>query len=198
MVDSLPISSPQPLPQSVVPEQPRVTPPAAVQISPSLTATSSNMWDAFQHILLFITLYTFATSLALILHYFVDLWLPPIMIDNSSYQATKYFQSMFLRGYLSSLIVSYPIFSFLFLKITKKTIENSHMRSLKSRKFLIYFTLVVTFIIALANIISIVYNLFGGNVTFNFLLHFLITMIVSGAIFTYYIYQIKEDRIKNA
>lgn len=192
MVDSSPASPQQPAPTPVVPEQPWVSP------LPAPVAASSNMWDAFQHILLFITLYTSATSLALILHYFVDLWLPPIMINNSSYQGMKYFQSMLLRGYLSSLIVSYPIFSFLFLKITKKTIENPHMRSLKSRKFLIYFTLVVTFIIALANIISIIYNLLGGNVTFNFLLHFLITMTISGAIFTYYIYQIKEDRIKNA
>src|SRR4051812_39703552 len=31
----------------------------------------SSMWDAFEHILLFISLYVLATSVALILHYFV-------------------------------------------------------------------------------------------------------------------------------
>ena len=59
-------------------------------------------------------------------------------------------------------------------------------------------TLVIMFIILLYNIINIVSNFLSGNVTFNFLLHFMTTITVSGTIFTYYIYQIKQDNKHHA
>jgi predicted neutral ceramidase superfamily lipid hydrolase len=94
---------------------------------------------------------------------------------------------------MASLIVSFPLFAFFFLRITKRTIEDVSIRMLKSRKFLIYLTLVVTFIILIINVITLVYTFIGGNITVNFFLKFLITLIVSGMIFAYYLYEVRED-----
>lgn len=151
---------------------------------------SGTMWDSFQHILLFISLYVMATSIALIIHDFIDRFMPGIRTGYNF----GYSSSGLLQGETAALIVSFPLFAFFFSIITKRTQANPATRNLRWRKFLIYLTLIITFIIVLANVISLVYSLLGGNVTLNFFLHFLDTITVSGVVFAYYLGQVKEDR----
>lgn len=162
-----------------------------------------SLWDSFEHILLFISLYIFASSVALLLHLFVDTWVPGVNQSGLSSLfgvsgSKNILYSYVSRGYLASIIVSYPLFAYLFLTITKKTLNNPVLRQLDSRKKLIYLTLVGTFIIALVNVISIVFGFLSGNVNLNFILHFLVTTGISLIIFIYYLNQVKEDRHTNA
>ncbi len=184
-------------PINSVPTQASSTTPVASPASSS-SKTTTTMWDAFEHILMFISLYVLATSIALTLYFFVDKWLPAVTSDY--YRSYNWENSRLdlLRGYLAALIVSLPLFVFFFLHVTKRTIQNSNMRNIKSRKILIYITLVVAFIIMLFNIISTVYNFLRGNITLNFFLHLVVTLSVTGIIFVYYLFQVKEDRKLNA
>ncbi len=181
---------------------------AQLPISPSVNqidkpATSQlsdytgSMWDTFEHVLLFISLGVLATNIALLLHHFVNIWIK-VPTQLSDQYGLSYLEDVFLntfiRGFMAAIIVSYPVFSFLFLKITKRTLENPNNRSLKARKVLIYITLIITFLLVLANIITLVYNLLGGNINLNFVSHFLVTVTIAGIIFGYYLEQIKEDR----
>lgn len=162
-------------------------------LEPPIKLVHYGMWIAFEHILLFISLYVMATSLALTLHLFVDKWFPGV----SSGGIGRYigsFNSSLLRGYLSSLIVSTPMFSGLFLHIVKRTQQEPNLRGLRARKILIYITLIGTFLFLMYGIIKIVYTLLSGNITFNFVLHFLVTSGVSGIIFGYYLNEVKSDR----
>lgn len=172
-----------------------VTPPTN-PIEPDKTKLnkSHSMWDAFEHTIMFISLYVTAISLALLLHYFVDLKFPSFSSSGYNYTTESYFRDTILRGYYSALIVASPIFTILFLQIRRKTILRPELRNLESRKKLIYITLVITFIIMIANLISIIYNFLGGNVTLNFALHFLTTTSISGIIFAYYLNEVKQDR----
>lgn len=154
---------------------------------------SYNMWDAFEHILLFISLYVLASSIILTLNLFIDKWYPAIT-DKYSYYSNTELQLIFLHGCMAALIVSFPLFAFFFLHITKKTLQNPSIRGLHARKTLIYITLVGTFLILLGQIISTVYGFLSGNVTINFLLHLGVIIAVAGIIFGYYLMQIKEDR----
>lgn len=172
-----------------------LTPPSPNQSKVLPIHKNNTMWDTFEHILLFISLYVMAGAIALILHFFVDKWSPGISTNIYGYfpSSSDWDLTMF-RGYLASLIVSMPLFIYFFLQIAKRTAQNPNLRELKSRKILIYITLTGTFIIMLFNIISIVYNFLGGNVSLNFLLNFIISISVSGIIFVYYSLQVKEDR----
>lgn len=153
-----------------------------------------SMWDAFEHILLFISLYVLAVSITLILHFFIDFWLPGITEERMySYSSASWRFSM-LRGYTSAVIVAYPLFTFFFWRLTKRTLNTPSLRTLKSRKFLIYFTLVITFLIMLGYVIAAIYNFLNGNLTFNFILHIITTITVAGIVFGYYLQQVREDR----
>ena len=154
---------------------------------------STSMWDSFEHILLFISLYALTFSVISILYTFIDKWVPGITINRYIYGEESYSIS-FLRGNLAALVVSYPIFSYFFLSVTNRTIKNPLIKGLTTRKLLTYFTLIVAFSIVLGYIIGIIYNFLSGDVTFNFALKFLATVITTGIIFVYYLNQVKEDR----
>lgn len=159
---------------------------------PPSSKGKTSMWDAFEHILLFISLYVMAAAIAMILHFFVDKYVASGIITG--YGNLGDLNSTLLKGYLSALIVSFPLFAFLFLDVTKRTKANPQLRHLDSRKLLIYITLIATFLFMIFSIITIVYSLLNGNITSNFLFHFAVTVLVNAIIFIYYVNQVKEDR----
>ena len=167
-------------------------PPKPVETKPSSeTHPHTTMWDTFEHILMFISLYILATSIALMLYIFVDKWVPSTLEGNSAF---SYFNASLARGYLAAIIVSYPFFAYLFLRITKRTKTNISIKNLGARKTLIYFTLVVTFLISIGNVISAVYSFLNGNISLNFVLKLFVTLSISLLIFFYYVSQVKDDR----
>lgn len=166
-----------------VPVPPGKTPQHRITV-----AGSGTMWDAFEHILLFISMYVLAFGIGAILFTFVDRWLPGVN-DSSGYINRN---GIIIN--MSALIVSYPLFSFLFYRITKRTLATPAIRLLKARKILIYFTLVVAFVIVISNIISLVYLILSGDVTLNVFMKIMIMLLIAGVIFAYYLQQVKEDR----
>lgn len=154
------------------------------------------MWVGFLYIILFITLYVSATALASILKFLVDQVIPDVLSKRSTY---SYIGSIFygpetIIYHLSAMIVTFPIFAFLFLFLKKQQHLNPAVRNLRSRKLLIYLTLVITFLIMIFDLISTVYGFLNGTVTGRSISHFAITMLVSGSIFGYYVWEVKEDR----
>lgn len=152
---------------------------------------STTMWDAFEHILLFISMYVLAISFGVALSIFADYWVPaPADFSRDLDSVTR----GFLRATLAALIVSYPLFSFFFLRISKRTKQNPIIRTLIARKILIYATLVVTFVIVIGNTIGLIFSFLDGNISLNFLLNFGIIVSISSMIFVYYLNQVREDR----
>ena len=165
----------------------------AGQVVPPLTEKES-FWDTFEHVLLFISLYVFATSFTLILHEFINVLVPNSTSRVYSYFPENSFSKTLVRGYMASLIVSYPLFSYFLLRVKQRVLKFPQIIHLQSRKRLIYMTLITTFVIVLINIISIVIGLLNGNITWNFILHFLATVSVAGIIFTYLLNEVREER----
>lgn len=160
-------------------------------------ASPSSPWDAFQHVLLFICLGVSSVTLALLLHTFVDQYSPGLKQESffSYLNRNDEFRNNLIRGYLASLIVTFPLFVLFFLKLTRETLQKPERRQLWARKFLTYLTLTVTFVILIFSLIDIIKDLLNGNVSLNFLLHFSITTSISGSIFGYYLKEVWEDRL---
>ncbi len=162
-------------------------------VSSASHPSTYTMWDTFEHILMFISLYVMSTSIGLILFDFINKWFPPISL-NDYYSGYSSRQDLALNGYLAALIVSFPIFGFFFIRIARQTASYPQIRELRSRKVLIYLTLIVTFLVMLGYVIATVYKFLSGNVTPNFLLHLAVTISISGLIFWYYLNEVKADR----
>ncbi len=152
-----------------------------------------SMWDSFEYILMFIAMYVSAISLATILNYLVDQWFPSYSYSNPTYITNTTIPD-YLYGFLSALIVSFPIFAFLFLNLTRRVQKNPLVKKMHSRRMLVYITLIVSFIILLFSVIFAVHTFLTGNISVNFLLHLLVAMGISGGIFVYFLGEVKEDR----
>lgn len=152
-----------------------------------------SMWVSFQYILLFICLYVSATSFGGILHQMVDDYLPDAL-ENTSYSYYGEVNNYLLKGFLAGIIVTYPIFVILFLWLKKQLLKQSRIKSLKARKILIYFTLVVTFLFMICHLIATLYSFLGGTVGTRSLAHLGVTFFVAGSIFIYLINEVREDR----
>jgi hypothetical protein len=137
-----------------------------------------------EYLILFISLWVAAMSLAAVLHGIVDMTFGK---GDSFYEGVNSFAT-------AALIVSLPIFSFLFLRLKKQEMVNPDIRRDVNRKNAVQLTLVVTFLIGLGKTIFYIYQLLnignsdvsGVGVFASELLHTIITVGISGLIFVYY------------
>lgn len=166
-------------------------------VGPDIDPIRGNMWDSFEHVLLFLSLFGVAAFTGSLLHQFIDGPGEDMYYRAGGMNIIAWFVSNYntlLRIYVAILIVCTPLFAFLFLDITRRTLKHPDIRKLRTRKILIYFTLVITFIMGISKLIALVYNVLGGSINGVYFLHFLVTFGIAGAIFVYYLYQIREDR----
>ena len=153
------------------------------------------MWITFQYVVEFITLYIWATAFGGVVHFAIDQRFPdPLKIATY----TSLIGSYFMPGYLSALIVAFPIFASLYLILKKQEGQNSEIKNIKIRKVLIYFTLVIAFIILISQLISGVFSFLNGSASLNSFLHILATILIVGSIFLGFLFSVKEDRKINA
>lgn len=148
---------------------------------------SRSMWDAFEHILLFISLYTLVISIGNIFYRLIDIYVPDLL-RSYYYSGADSFTSP-----LAAAIVSFPLFIFFFVRIAKRTAQLPAIRNLPVRKQLIYGTLILAFIISLIDIIALIYNVLSGDLTSNSFLKMLVVLTLAGSVAGYYLVQIRED-----
>lgn len=137
-----------------------------------------------EYLITFISLWVAAMSLASVLHSLID-----TLIGNgdSFYEGIATFAS-------SALLVSLPIFTFMFLRLKKRELGEPAIRTDPSRKAAVQLTLIITFVIALGRTAFWIYQLMNvgnmplvGNASYlSETLHALITVGISGLIFGYY------------
>lgn len=149
-----------------------------------------SLWDAFLHIVMFISLYVSAVSFGSILFEMIDAYYPPYF----GYNGYDSYGTMEIEGQLAALIVTLPVFVYLFLKITRDTRVNPEIKSLIARRVLIYFTLTVAFIIVIGTLINVLTNVLAGDFRVNFLLKAVVVFVISGIVFAHYLGEVRSDR----
>jgi hypothetical protein len=155
-----------------------------------------SLWVTFQYVILFITLYVSATSFAGILHHGVDTAVPDRLSTSNPYDVMGFglFYDSLLKGYIAGILVTFPVFGYLFVVLRQQLVTTPGVRNLKARKNLIYATLVVTFVIMIGHLIGTIYGFLNGTTTLRSLGHLGVNFLVAGSIFYYLLGEVKEDR----
>lgn len=174
-----------------------MAPPALVNIElPPPPKPHFGMWVAFKYIILFITLYIWATAFGGILHYAVDQTIKD-KIDNvysNVYSTGSRARSYVMPFYLSGIIVAFPIFAVLFLTLKKQILEKPAVKQLRTRKILIYLTLIGTFLIMIGHLLATIYQFLMAATTLRSFMHLMVTFLVAGSIFLYFLIEVWGDR----
>ncbi|MFA5770728.1 MAG: DUF5671 domain-containing protein [Patescibacteria group bacterium] len=95
----------------------------------------------------------------------------------------------------SILLIAVPAFLFTAWLLAKDLLVEPQKRELKLRKWLIYFTLFVSAVTIVVDLITFVYNFLSGELTTRFFLKIFVVLLVAGAVFGYYMWDLKRKEL---
>jgi len=140
------------------------------------------------HLLATVTLYASAISFLTLLFQYINIYFPDPLQNyysvNSAYSAIRYA--------ISTLIVVFPVYIMTERALAKRYEKNPLLLVSRVRKWLVYFTLFVAALIGIGDVILLIFNLLGGELTARFVLKVLAVFFVSGSVFAYYILDMKR------
>lgn len=143
--------------------------------------------DFFVFIGAMVALYASAVSLLNLLFEIINASFPDAL--NFSYDNF----SSGMRWSIASLLIVFPLYIFLSWFINKDLNANPLKKNLGIRKWLTYLTLFVAGVAIITDLIMLINTFLGGEITARFAFKVLAVLIVAGAAFTYYLYDLRRD-----
>lgn len=148
--------------------------------------------DFFVSVGAMIALYVSAGSLLALLFAIINATFPDAMGPTYFYGYTGG-----MRFAIASLIIVFPIYVALSRHIRIDIAKNPAKRELPVRRWLVYLTLFVAGVVVVGDLIAVLNVFLGGELTARFIAKVIATLVVSGAVFGYYIYDIKRPTEDN-
>ena len=146
--------------------------------------------EAFVYLILFSTLYISAFSLGSLLFAFIDQAFPDPAADPA---AALEVARETIRWSISFLVVTFPVFAFVFWKNDRAVRSDPGRRLSRVRQSLTYLTLLVGAAILIGVLTTIVYNLLGGELTARFALKVLTVGTITGSVFGYFLRDVRRE-----
>jgi len=144
--------------------------------------------DAFMYVVMFATLIVSAYSLGNLLFELINRAYPDPGVERfprSTLQA--------IRWSLSSLVVAFPVFLYVAWLIDRSVRREPTKRASRVRRQLTYLTLFIASCVLIGDVISVVYNFLGGELTARFMLKVLTVAVLAGTVFGYYLWDLRAD-----
>ncbi|MDQ3169982.1 MAG: DUF5671 domain-containing protein [Acidobacteriota bacterium] len=146
--------------------------------------------DAFLYLVLFSTLYLSAVNFGGLVFDLINRAFPdPVLDGTGTYRAS----GDGLRWAIASLIVSFPVFLFVSRVTSREIARDRRKRESAVRRWLTYLTLFIAASVLIADVIVLVYNALGGDMTMRFVLKVLTVGLVAGLIFGHYLKDLRAD-----
>lgn len=98
-----------------------------------------------------------------------------------------------IRFAMATLIVLFPVYVGTSWFIKKDVIANPEKKDIRVRKFFVYLTLFLSSVAMIIDLVTLIYNFFEGELSLNFFLKILAVLIVMGAVFAYYFWDLKHE-----
>lgn len=143
--------------------------------------------DFFVFIGSMVALYASAVSLLNLLFEIINASFPDAL--NFSYDHF----SAGMRWSIASLLIVFPLYIFLSWFINKDLAVNPLKKNLGIRKWLTYLTLFIAGVTIITDLILLINEFLGGEITTRFAFKVLAVLIVAGVIFAYYLYDLRKD-----
>jgi len=145
--------------------------------------------EAFVYLVMFTMLYLSSWSLGSVLFDFINRALPdPIRgVSAGTFALSR------LRWSVATLLISFPIYLLLSNRTYRAARRDPERRKSRVRKWLTYLTLFLAASVLVGDLITLVFNLLEGELTIRFILKVLVVAAISGAVFGFYLWDLKQD-----
>jgi hypothetical protein len=142
--------------------------------------------EAFLYLVLFAALYLTAYHLGNLCFEFIERAFPDPTISHYGGRDE-------LRFSAAALVVGFPLFAFMSWFINRG-LERSPVKRLSAvRRWLTYLTLFLAVAILAGDLIALVYNLLGGELTVRFMLKVATVAVIAGTVFGYYLGDLRRE-----
>lgn len=143
--------------------------------------------EAFIYLVLFLCLYITAFSFGKLLFDFINRWVPDVLRQYESTDVNA------VRMSVSALIVAFPVYLWLTSLMAAAIRRDPEKKGSKIRKWLTYITLFITAGVIIGDLITLLFNLLGGELTLRFFLKVLTVLMIAGIIFGYYLWDLRKE-----
>lgn len=143
--------------------------------------------EAFLYLVLFTTLYLSAYHLGNLLFELINRHFQDVSLPYENGVADK------IRWSVATIIIAFPVFLFMSAKIGKELNQQPIKRQSAVRRWLTYLTLFIAAIVLLCDLITLVNNVLGGEITARFILKVVVAAVIAGVIFGYYLWDLQRD-----
>jgi hypothetical protein len=144
--------------------------------------------EAFFYLLMFAALYLTAWHVCSLAFDLLNRALPDAADKVYMYGSNN--QSM--RWSAASLLIAFPVFLWMARIVARQVVSDPLARLSPVRRWLTYLTLFLAATAIIGDLITLVYNLLAGELNVRFLLKVLVVGAVSGAIFSYYLADLRR------
>lgn len=154
---------------------------------------TNNAKFAFFYMLSLVSLIFVALSVGMIVFQIINKNIVDIISDYSTM-----YSSGVLKFAISAIIISAPIYFLTMWQINKNLYDGALDKHSEIRKWLTYFILFVSSVTMIGWLIGTIYNFLDGELTIKFILKSLTSILIAGAVFSYYFYDIKRENVVGA
>ena len=155
------------------------------------TTVKSTPKDVFLHLLNILTFYMSIIGFIMLYIQYISALFP----DPLSFYYTSMANAV--RVSTSILVIAVPVYILTSWLLGRDLASNQKRRELKLRKWLTYFTLFISAVTIIVDLIIFVFNFLSGELTVQFFLKVLVVLLVAGAVFGYYIWDLRRKKIKS-
>lgn len=142
--------------------------------------------DVFLHLFAMVALYWSAVSFITLCWQYINYFFPDVLSYNYGFNSA-------MRFALASLFIVFPLFLVASWLLNKIYSKESHVRESKIRKWLIYLTLFIASLVILGDLVFTVNTFLNGEITTRFILKALSVLVVTIAIFGYYLDDVRKS-----
>ena len=147
--------------------------------------------DVFLHLFNIVTFYLSMVGFIILYVQYVNVLFP----DKLNYYFTSI--SDLVRTASSILFVAVPAYILTAWLLAKDLAVTPEKRELKLRKWLTYFTLFISAITIIVDLMIFVYNFLNGELSARFALKVLVVLLVACGVFGYYMWDLKRKDLKS-
>jgi len=149
--------------------------------------------EAFMHLVMFATLYTFAYSAGVIVFAMIARYVPDPTVRWPAGEGLE-----MLRGALATCLTAFPIFLWTEWLVGRSLVREPEKRASGVRRWLTYLTLFIAVITLIVNFATVLTNLLSGALTARVLLQSLVVFAIAGLVFGHYLLGLRRDESEGA
>lgn len=148
--------------------------------------TGTTPKHVFMYLLLIAMLYVSVISFIAIIFQYINVLLPDPL--------NQYLPGIYdaIRFSSSALIVAFPVYLLMSWLMEKEYKAVPETKNLKTRKWLAYLTLFIAAITIIIDLVQLVHNFYGGELTTSFVLKVVTVLLVAASVFAYHLWDLQK------